>query len=171
LAHEVTVELKHSGRGSGWPQPGHRRVPIAFRPVFTVGGSAKLTLGWDCRPEEERITDFAVSETWHGRVVVLVATGTIDTTTAPALYGAAAVAVQKKPDGFVFDFTGVDLLTSDGIQVLITTMRMLGPDVGYAVAADGPGTSRPLDMAGVTDHIALYPTLADALDGVADGQQ
>ena len=97
---------------------------------------------------------------------MLTATGTVDTTTAPALYGAAAVAVRKKPDGFVFDFTGVDLLTSDGIQVLITTMRMLGPDVGYAVAADGPGTSRPLVMAGVTDHIALYPTLERALESV-----
>lgn len=100
--------------------------------------------------------------------MVLTATGTVDTTTAPALYGAAAVAVKKNPEGFVFDFTGVDLLTSDGIQVLITTMRMLGPDVGYGVAADGPGTSRPLDMAGVSDHIAVYPTVERALEAVTN---
>jgi anti-sigma B factor antagonist len=97
---------------------------------------------------------------------VLVATGTVDTTTSPALYGAVAVAVRKRPGGFVFDFTAVDLLTSEGIQVLITTRRMLGPEVGYAVAADGPGTSRPLELAGVTQHIAVYPTLAQAMEAV-----
>ena len=98
--------------------------------------------------------------------MVLTATGAIDSTTAPALYGAAAVAVKKDPDGFVFDFTAVELLTSAGIQVLITTMRMLGPDVGYAVAADGPATGRQLETTGVTEHIALYPTLAAALEAV-----
>ena len=33
--------------------------------------------------------------------------------------------MKKDPEGFVFDFTTVELLTSAGIQVLITTMRML----------------------------------------------
>ncbi len=98
--------------------------------------------------------------------MVLTATGVIDSTSAPALYGAAAVAVKKDPEGFVFDFTNVELLTSAGIQVLITTMRMLGPDVGYAVAAEGPATSRQLETTGVTEHIGLHPTLERALEAV-----
>lgn len=97
----------------------------------------------------------------------MTATGTIDSMTAPWLYNAAAVAVQKKPAGFVFDFSEVDLVASAGMQVLVTTLRMLGPNVGYAVVADGPATSRPLKIAGITDVIALYPGLDEALDHVA----
>jgi anti-sigma B factor antagonist len=101
-------------------------------------------------------------------VVVVAASGTVDALTAPALYGAAAVAVQKKPTGFVFDFSGVDLLASAGMQVLITTMRMLGPSAAYAVVADGPATGRPLRVAGVADFIDVFPTLEAALEKVSE---
>ncbi len=96
-------------------------------------------------------------------MVVVSASGSIDTESAPRLYGAAAVAVQKKPTGFVFDFTDVDLLASAGMQVLVTTMRMLGPTVGYAVVADGPGTSQPLSVAGIDDLVDVVTSLDEAL--------
>ncbi len=112
------------------------------------------------------IAEFSVTETWRDRVVIVTATGTIDSMTAPWLYNAAARAVQKKPAGFVFDFSEVDLVASAGMQVLVTTLRLLGPNVGYAVVADGPATSRPLKIAGITDVIALYPGLDEALDHV-----
>lgn len=99
--------------------------------------------------------------------MVVTVSGTIDALTSPALYGAAAVAVQKKPEGLIFDFTDVTLLASAGMQVLITTMRMLGPSVGYAVVADGPATSRPLEIAGVADFIDVYPTLDAAMARVS----
>lgn len=103
-------------------------------------------------------------------MVVVSASGAIDSESAPRLYGAAAIAVQQKPEGFVFDFSDVDLLGSAGMQVLVTTMRMLGPEVGYAVVAGGRGSKRPLEIAGLDELVAVVTTLDEALRRVTGDQ-
>jgi hypothetical protein len=47
--------------------------------------------------------------------------------------------------------------------VLIAAQDELAPAVGFAVVADGPATSRPLKLVGVTDVVDLYATLDEAL--------
>jgi anti-sigma B factor antagonist len=50
--------------------------------------------------------------------------------------------------------------------VLIAAQDELAPSVRFAVVADGPATSRPLKLVGVTDVVDLYPTLDEALNAL-----
>lgn len=67
----------------------------------------------------------------------------------------------------VVNLTDVDFLASAGMQVLVAAHQDAGPDVRLVVAADGPATSRPLKITGITDFIDLYPTRDEALRNAA----
>lgn len=100
-------------------------------------------------------------------VVIVAAVGAIDMLTAPQLQEAVVAAAQRKPSGLVVDLTSVDFLGSAGMQVLMETRKGLDGDTRFAVVADGPATSRPLKITGITDYVDLYPTLDVALDALA----
>lgn len=112
--------------------------------------------------------DKAHVEEWHGRIGVIHTTGAIDMLTAPPLLAAIRAAHAKAPACVVVDLTDVEFLSSAGMQVLVTANQELGPEVRFAVVADGPGTSRPLKMMGLTDFIELFATLDAALDTLAE---
>jgi anti-sigma B factor antagonist len=103
-------------------------------------------------------------EEWHGRLAVVRATGAIDMLTAPPLLTAIRAAHLKRPAGVIVDLTDAEFLASAGMQVLVIAQEELTPDVRFAVVADGPGTSRPLKIMGLTDFIELFGTLDAALD-------
>jgi hypothetical protein len=63
----------------------------------------------------------------------------------------------------------VDFLASIGMGLLIATQDRLAPGMGFAVVADGPGTSRPLTLIGAADQINMHPTLEAALASTATG--
>jgi anti-sigma B factor antagonist len=106
-----------------------------------------------CAIEERRIDSTSV---------VSVA-GTVDMLTAPELEKAIAEAAKGAPSALVVDMTDVEFLASAGMGVLIAAQDELAPAVKFAVVADGPATSRPLKLVGVTDVVDLYPTLDEAL--------
>lgn len=106
-----------------------------------------------CAIEERRIDSTSV---------VSVA-GVVDMLTAPDLEKAINEAAKSSPNAVVVDMTGVEFLASAGMGVLIAAHDELGPAVKLAVVADGPATSRPLKLVGVTDVVDLYATLDDAL--------
>lgn len=106
-----------------------------------------------CAIEERRIDSTSV---------VSVA-GVVDMLTAPDLEKAIAEAAKSAPSAVVVDMTGVEFLASAGMGVLIAAQDDLSPDVKLAVVADGPATSRPLKLVGVTDVVDLYATLDEAL--------
>jgi anti-sigma B factor antagonist len=106
-----------------------------------------------CAIEERRIDSTSV---------VSVA-GVVDMLTAPDLEKAIAEAAKSAPSAVVVDMTGVEFLASAGMGVLIAAQDNLYPDVKLAVVADGPATSRPLKLVGVTDVVDLYATLDEAL--------
>ena len=106
-----------------------------------------------CAIEERRIDSTSV---------VSVA-GVVDMLTAPELEKAIAEAAKSAPSAVVVDMTGVEFLASAGMGVLIAAQDDLSPDVKLAVVADGPATSRPLKLVGVTDVVDLYATLDEAL--------
>lgn len=105
---------------------------------------------------------------WRGAVAVVKAHGALDMLTAPQLGEDIAAVLADKPSGLIVDLTDVDFLASAGMQVLVTAHNLTDPDIRYAVVADGPATSRPLKITGLTDIIALYPTLDAALPHVTD---
>jgi anti-sigma B factor antagonist len=111
--------------------------------------------------------DAGSSCTLHERSVdgisVVGVTGVVDMLTAPDLEKAIAEAAKSSPTAVVVDMTGVEFLASAGMGVLIAAQDELAPAVRFAVVAEGPATSRPLKLVGVTDVVDLYPTLDEAL--------
>ena len=110
-----------------------------------------------------------IEERWHDTTVVLSCSGEIDLVTAPLLEEALASAQTDRPSAVIVDLSAVDFLASIGMGLLIATQERLAPGVGFAVVADGPGTSRPLTLIGAADQINMHPTLEAALALTADG--
>ncbi|WP_197376313.1 STAS domain-containing protein [Mycolicibacterium baixiangningiae] len=111
--------------------------------------------------------DFGV-EQWHGRVAVVRATGPVDMLTAPHLQTAIRTAHRKGPAGLIVDLSDAEFISSAGIHVLAVTHDELTPQTRFAVVAEGPGTSRPLKITGMTDFIDLFSTLDAALRTFAE---
>ncbi len=109
--------------------------------------------GSNCTLEERRIAG----------VSVVGVTGVVDMLTAPELEKAIAEAAKSSPAAVVVDMSSVEFLASAGMGVLIAAQDELAPAIRFAVVADGPATSRPLKLVGVTDVIDLYATLDEAL--------
>jgi anti-anti-sigma factor len=94
---------------------------------------------------------------------VLAVGGEVDLATAPTFEKAIADAVAEDPPAFVIDLTGVSFLASAGLQLLVATQERIGDSSEFAVVADGPATSRPIQLTELDKIFALYPTLDDAL--------
>lgn len=110
--------------------------------------------------------NFAVGEQWTGDVAVISARGAVDMLTAPELADSIRAALGKSPRAVIVNMTDVDFLASAGMQVLVAAKEEVG-DTRLVVVADGPATSRPLKITGITDFIDLYPTLDEALENVS----
>ncbi|MCX2710921.1 STAS domain-containing protein [Mycolicibacterium sp. J2] len=110
-----------------------------------------------CTVEEKRI----------GEVSVISVTGTLDMLTAPRLEAAISAASATTPQAVVVDLGAVDFLASAGMGLLVAAHGDLTPDVRFAVVADGPATSRPLKLVGITDVVDVFATLDEALDALA----
>lgn len=95
-------------------------------------------------------------------VVVLSVAGTIDLLTAPAFAQHIDTALDDAAAALVVRLDDVDLLASSGLRVLIQAHRKAG-DTRFLVVADGPATSRPMEITGVHRIVPLYATLDDAL--------
>lgn len=108
------------------------------------------------------------AEEWHGRVAVVRLRGAVDMLTAPLLQDAIRAAHGGRPAALIVDLTDAEFLSSAGMQVLVAANEEITPGARFAVVADGPGTSRPLKIMGLTDFIELFATLDAALDTLAE---
>lgn len=113
--------------------------------------------------------EFAVAENWAGRVVVLSVSGAVDMLTAPGLTEAINAAQSKTPSGLIVDLSMVEFLASAGMSALVTAHEEITPSARFGVVADGPATSRPMELVGIADILGLYPTLDEAMADFADG--
>ena len=108
------------------------------------------------------------SENWVGRVAVVAVSGELDMLTAPQVREAVQSALSQSPAGLIIDLTAVEFLGSAGMQVLMEAHNQTrGTETRFAVVADGPATSRPLKITGITDLIDLYSALDVALANFA----
>jgi anti-sigma B factor antagonist len=99
-------------------------------------------------------------------VAVLSVAGEIDLATAPALDAAITEALSRDPSALVIELSGVEFMASAGLQLLIATQEKLSETTRLAVVANGPATSRPIQLTGLDDILSLYQTLDDALTAV-----
>lgn len=99
----------------------------------------------------------------HGDTTVLRVGGVVDLATGPVLQEAIDDLLDTRPAALIIDLSGVDFLASIGLQILVATHDRLGAAGRFAVVADGPATSRPIQLTRLDEVIALYPTLDEAL--------
>jgi anti-sigma B factor antagonist len=109
------------------------------------------------------LPECVVTEQWRETTVIVSCAGVIDMVTAPHLEQRLAEVVKKEPSALIVDLLGVDFLASHGMNVLALVRRELDPEVKFAVVAEGPATSRPLTLIGLSDAINMWPTLDAAL--------
>ncbi len=112
-------------------------------------------------------TTFTAYEHQIGAVTVVSVTGTVDMITSPQLEAVLASVIAKTPQAIVVDLSAVDFLASTGMGVLVAAHDGLPAGTRFAVVADGPATSRPLDVIGFAGILGVRPTLDDALAAVA----
>lgn len=121
----------------------------------------------DPSPTHPAIPDCSVSVSWSAETAVLAVTGTVDMLTASTLEAAIADAIAPNPTAVIVDLTEVDFLASHGMRVLIEAHNGMAPETAFLVVADGPITARPMKLIGLTEIITVYPTLGEALLGLA----
>jgi anti-sigma B factor antagonist len=117
-----------------------------------------------------RSTWTAYIEEWHGSTVVISCSGDIDMLTAPELQRRIAGALANSPTTLVIDLTKVDFLASHGMSVLVDTHYGVPAGTGFVVVADGPATSRPLTLCGLTRLFPVVATLQEALPIVSSAR-
>jgi len=68
-------------------------------------------------------------------------------------------------DGYKYggNYMNVDFLASAGMGILVVARDELPASVQFAVVADGPATSRPLKLVGISEVVGLHATLDEAL--------
>lgn len=108
---------------------------------------------------------YGVSTRREDGTIVLSVTGALDILTAGDFTEELLAAIGEAPRAVIVDMSRLDFLASAGMSALVEGHRAAGA-TKLAVVADGPATSRPLTITGLTELIALYPTLAEAVTGL-----
>jgi anti-anti-sigma factor len=105
-----------------------------------------------------------VSADWQDRTVIIRCVGVLDMLTSPQLDREIATALDKQPTSLIVDLSRVDFLASCGMSTLISSHdQCTSSAVRFAVVADGPATSRPMQLIGLTDILDVRPTVEEAL--------
>ncbi len=109
----------------------------------------------------------SVTTSWIHRNAVVAISGDLDMATAPDVADTIRSAVAHGPAALIVDLSRVRFMASAGINLLISVHRDLPPSSRFGVVADGPATSRPLNVIGADTILAVYRTLDEALDHTA----
>ncbi|WP_307797222.1 STAS domain-containing protein [Williamsia soli] len=99
----------------------------------------------------------------HKELAILTVQGSIDVLTAPQLSDAVSSALSGEPSGLIIDLTSTEFLASAGMSALVTAYEAIAPGGLFGVVADGPSTSRPIQLVGLDQTLTLYPTLDQAI--------
>lgn len=100
----------------------------------------------------------------HDRAVILRVTGEIDLLTAPRVEEAMTPLLRERPRVLVVDLSGVTFLASAGLKLLVAAQQTSREGTRIRVVANDQHTFRPIEMTGLTETIAVYATVAEALD-------
>lgn len=110
---------------------------------------------------------FGVSRRDEAGAAVLAVTGALDMVTSDEFADRLTGVLSERPAALIVDLSDLDFLASAGMAALVEGKRIAeAADIELVVVADGPATSRPLVITGLTELIAVYPTLADAVTGL-----
>lgn len=118
-------------------------------------------------PPSTRAPSMTVQSAQREDLAIVSVTGEIDLLTSPQLTEAVTAALTDKPRGLIIDLTDTAFLSSAGMGVLVAA-HATAPTGSFSVVADGPATSRPMELIGLNDFLDLHPTLDDAVAAFDD---
>ena len=108
-----------------------------------------------------------LAERRDGNAVVLSAEGIVDMAAAPTLTDQIRAILRERPAALVVDLTAVSFLATAGMSVLMEANRKSEElAIPFRVVARGPVTVKPMQLLGIDDLLAIYPTVSTALDDV-----
>ncbi|MDT5229414.1 MAG: anti-sigma factor antagonist [Mycobacterium sp.] len=111
-----------------------------------------------------------LAERRDGNAVVLSAEGIVDMAAAPALTDQIRAILRERPAALVVDLTAVNFLATAGLSVLMEANRRSEElAIPFRVVAQGPVTVKPMQLLGIDDLLAIYPTVSTALDDLSPG--
>ena len=104
-----------------------------------------------------------VSADWQDRTVIVRCVGVLDMLTVPVLEREIQAVLDKQPTSLIIDLSQLEFLASCGMSALIACHDECASKVRFVVVADGPATSRPMQLIGLTDIIDVRTSVEDAL--------
>jgi anti-sigma B factor antagonist len=111
-----------------------------------------------------------LAERRDGNATVLSAEGIVDMAAAPVLTDQIRAILRQRPSVLVVDFSAVTFLATAGMSVLMEAHRKCEElAISFRVVAHGPITVKPMQLLGIHDLLAIYPTVSAALHGVPPG--
>lgn len=103
-------------------------------------------------------------------IVVLAIRGSMDLTTAPGLRDSLVRLVDRGHTRLVLELSGVDLLDSIGLGVIVGLVHRLRPhDGALAIAAPSPQALKVLEITQLVRIVTPYDTTEAALGAVRGG--
>ncbi len=109
-----------------------------------------------------------INETRNGAVLVLAASGRVDSTNASALEQGLVRAIDSGERRLVVDFAGVDYISSAGLRaLLIAARRMKDVKGAWAVSGLTEPVRQVFELAGFLPLFTVEPTLAAAVARLA----
>lgn len=116
---------------------------------------------------DDKSSPLTLAERPDGDAVVLSAEGIVDVAAAPALTDHIRAILRQRPAVLVIDLTGVTFLATAGMSVLMEAGRKCEElAISFRVVAQGPVTVKSMQLLGIDDLLAIYPTVPSALHGV-----
>ena len=110
------------------------------------------------------------STTGDDGVVVLVIRGSVDLTTAPGLRDSLVRLVDDGHHRLILEMSGVDLIDSIGLGVIVGMVHRLRPhDGSLAIAAPSPQARTVLEITQLIRVVGCYDTVEAAADAVHGG--
>lgn len=100
---------------------------------------------------------------------MVTVSGDVDIATIDRFQAAIAEAEAHQPAVLIVDMSAVEFLASAGLQALAAVRQRLDKSARVAVVADGPATSRPIQLTGLDQIFSLYPSLSDAMAALNAG--
>jgi anti-anti-sigma factor len=102
------------------------------------------------------------------QATVLAVSGDLDSLTAPALTEAIGTTLAGQATSLIVDLSELDFLASAGMTVLVQGQEAATKNSKrFCVVANGPTTSRPMELVGLNTLLNLHRTLDAALRDTA----
>ena len=104
-------------------------------------------------------------------IVIMVISGSMDVVTTPRLRGSLVRLIDEGHHRFVLDLSGVDLIDSIGLGVIVGTVHRLRPhDGSLAVAAPSAQARHVFEITQLMRVVAMDDTTDAAVSAVRDGR-